>query len=196
MEQPEPQGPQFETVMAEITNGVIKIPQFQRDFVWTKAKSAKLLDSMLKGYPIGTFILWKTKEQLRSVRNIGDAELPETPKGDFAKQVLDGQQRLTSLYATIRGLKVKRTGNAIDDFGEIYIDLSVTEEDEDIVTINASKLDDGCLIKITDLMEGPLSIITSYPSQYHERLDNYRSRLKIVRIFRHSGERSTNRSRD
>nr|WP_256986724.1 DUF262 domain-containing protein [Pseudomonas aeruginosa] len=54
---------------------------FQREFVWDKEQSAKLIDSILKGYPIGTFIFWKTKETLRSVKDIGNHKLPETPKG-------------------------------------------------------------------------------------------------------------------
>lgn len=80
MNQPEPQGRPFSTLISDIETGRIKIPQFQRDFVWTKDKSAKLLDSIIRGFPIGTFILWKTKEQLRTVRNIGNAELPEDRK--------------------------------------------------------------------------------------------------------------------
>ncbi len=83
MHQPEPQSISFSALMNDIEKGVIKIPQFQREFVWGKEKSAKLLDSILKGFPIGTFILWKTKESLRYVRNIGSAKLPETPDGDF-----------------------------------------------------------------------------------------------------------------
>ncbi len=122
MNQPEPQSRQFSTLMGDIESGRIKIPQFQRDFVWTRDKSAKLIDSILKGYPIGTFILWKTKEQLRTVRNIGDAKLPETPAGDYAQQVLDGQQRLTSLYASVKGLKVSRDG-VDEDFRDLFVDL-------------------------------------------------------------------------
>ena len=53
MSLPEPQSVTFTSLFAEIENGTIKIPQFQRDFVWSKARSAKLLDSIVKGYPIG-----------------------------------------------------------------------------------------------------------------------------------------------
>ncbi len=115
MKQPEPQSIPFSGLMNNIEQGRVKIPQFQRDFVWSREKSSQLLDSILKSYPIGTFILWKTKETLRTVRNIGDAELPETPLGDFVQYVLDGQQRLTSLYASIKGLKVPRD-ERVDDF--------------------------------------------------------------------------------
>lgn len=71
MNLPEPQSVTFPSLFDQIRNGAIKIPQFQRDFVWTKAMSARLLDSVIKGYPIGTFILWSTQERLRSIRNLG-----------------------------------------------------------------------------------------------------------------------------
>src|SRR5438105_8055424 len=127
MNQPEPQGRPFSTLIGDIEAGRIKIPQFQRDFVWTRDKSAKLIDSILKGYPIGTFILWKTKEQLRTIRNIGNAQLPDTPPGDYVQQVLDGQQRLTSLYACVKGLKVSRA-DAEENFADIFVDLEASDE--------------------------------------------------------------------
>ena len=67
---------QYTTLLNEIETGQIKIPQFQRQFVWDIASSAKLIDSVLKGYPIGTFIYWRTNERLRSVKNIGNIILP------------------------------------------------------------------------------------------------------------------------
>jgi hypothetical protein len=175
MEQPEPQGPQFRAIMSDIENGIIKIPQFQRDFVWSKSKSTKLLDSMIKGYPIGTFILWKTKEQLRTVRNIGDAQLPETPEGDYAKQVLDGQQRLTSLFASINGLSIHRDGHS-DNFSEIYVDLEATDE-HDIVTIDINNKPDKTYVKLVDLMKGGVRFFNTFPEKYHQKLDDYKERL-------------------
>lgn len=108
MNLPEPQIFYFSTLMSDIEKGIVKIPQFQRDFVWSKKKSCKLMDSIVKGYPIGTFIFWKTKERLRSIRNIGGIELPEPREGDFILYVLDGQQRLTSLFTILKGLKIVR----------------------------------------------------------------------------------------
>ena len=72
MELPQPQSKPFSGIMNDIQTGQIRIPQFQRDFVWNLNKSTHLMDSILKGYPIGTLIMWRTKERLRSVRNIGD----------------------------------------------------------------------------------------------------------------------------
>jgi hypothetical protein len=85
---PEPQSLTFSSLMSDIEKGIIKIPQFQRDFVRSKDKSAKLLDSIVKGYPIGTFIFWKTKEELRALRNLGGLNLPPTPEGDYIQYVL------------------------------------------------------------------------------------------------------------
>src|SRR5262245_11087190 len=101
---PSPHSMSLTTLSVEIEKGTVKIPQFQREFVWSKQKSAELLDSILKGYPIGTFIFWKTTEELRTIRNIGGIDLPKTPKGDYIQYVLDGQQRLTSLFAAVKGL--------------------------------------------------------------------------------------------
>ena len=58
--QPKPDSKKYTDLISEIQKGQIKIPKFQRDFVWSIDKTAKLLDSILKGYPIGTFILWET----------------------------------------------------------------------------------------------------------------------------------------
>src|SRR2546425_11314599 len=91
MNLPEPMHKQFSSLMDDISSGRLKIPQFQRDFVWEIKKSASLLDSIVKGYPVGTFIFWKTRERLRSVKNIGNLDLPETEKGDYVNFVLDGQ---------------------------------------------------------------------------------------------------------
>jgi uncharacterized protein with ParB-like and HNH nuclease domain len=84
MKQPENQSKTYASVFAQIDDGYIKIPQFQREFVWNKEQTAKLIDSIIKGFPIGTFIFWKTREELRHIRNVGNAKLPSIPKGDAA----------------------------------------------------------------------------------------------------------------
>lgn len=99
--QPKPNSLNYQSLIAKIEQGNIKIPQFQRKFVWDINATAGLLDSILKGYPIGSFIIWKTNERLRSVRNIGEMNFPDTPSGDMVQYVLDGQQRMTSLYVAL-----------------------------------------------------------------------------------------------
>ena len=121
------------------------------------------MDSILKSYPIGTIILWKTKETLRSVRNLGGVSLPETPSGDFIQYVLDGQQRLTSIFATLIGAKVKREYK-IDDFSDIYINLEASE-DEEIVVASKDGLDDKSSIKLTSLLYGGLPYLGSFSTK-------------------------------
>ena len=89
----------YQYLFGGVDEGQIKIPQFQRDFIWSTEQTAKLIDSIIKGFPIGTFIFWKTREELRYVKNIGNVALPDPPKGDMVLYVLDGQQRISSLYA-------------------------------------------------------------------------------------------------
>ena len=55
-------------IKTNLLNGTYAIPAFQRDFVWDIDRSAKLLDSWVKGYPMGSFILWKTDEALCPVK--------------------------------------------------------------------------------------------------------------------------------
>ena len=118
---PQPQTYNFSALVSSIEQGQIKIPQFQRDFVWTIQKSAGLIDSIIKGYPIGTFIFWRTKERLRSVRDIGGQVLPEPDAGESVDYVLDGQQRLTSLFASLKGINLVRENDKEDDFSKIFI---------------------------------------------------------------------------
>jgi hypothetical protein len=118
--QPEPLPKKYDALFNDIDVGRIKVPPFQRSFVWTKEQTADLIDSLIKGYPIGTFILWKTRDFLRQVKNIGNVTLPDTPAGEPVSYVLDGQQRITSLYAVRKGVILTREGEIID-----YKDLSI-----------------------------------------------------------------------
>jgi uncharacterized protein with ParB-like and HNH nuclease domain len=137
----------YSSLISDIEKGQIRIPQFQRDFVWTKQKSASLIDSIIKGYPIGTFIFWRTKDRLRSIRSIGNINVPNLIEGEFVDFVLDGQQRLTSLFASLKGITIERENNKIDDYSEIYINLEA-KEDERIVIIDIDNIDESNLTQI------------------------------------------------
>lgn len=176
MNLPEPQHKQFAILMADIKDGRLKIPQFQRDFVWDIKKSANLLDSIVKGYPVGTFIFWKTKERLRSVKNLGNLSLPDPPKGDYVNFVLDGQQRITSLFAALEGLKIRRSDGTTEDFSEMYIDLEA-KDDEKIVTTEIEEKERSQLIKLRNLLYGSISELSKYPKKYEQKLDEYKNRI-------------------
>jgi hypothetical protein len=178
MKLPEPQTRTFSSLISEIDKGQIKIPQFQRDFVWTIQKSAGLIDSIIKGYPIGTFIFWKTKERLRSIRNLGNQILPDAAKGESIDYVLDGQQRLTSLYACLKGLSISReNGKKIDDFSEIFINLTAEESDQ-IVFLDTENKEENSYISVLALLTGDFTVLASYPIKYHEKLKLYKNRIE------------------
>lgn len=86
-------------LMSGINKGEVKIPQFQRKFVWDEEQALKLLDSISQNYPIGSLLLWKTKDKLAVERNIGEFKLPTTDDLTPTDYVLDGQQRLTVVYS-------------------------------------------------------------------------------------------------
>lgn len=87
----------------KIELGELGLPELQRPFIWPDSKVRDLFDSMMKGYPIGYLMLWDCPE-LDKKKTIGvDEHSYPTPK----EVIIDGQQRLTSLYAVMKGKKVK-----------------------------------------------------------------------------------------
>lgn len=128
-----------------IEDGTIKVPKFQREFVWEVKKSAELLDSILKGYPIGTFIFWKTDEKLQYIKDIGGFELKRQKKSGMTSYILDGQQRITSLYACLNGLGIKN-----NDYSQIYVNLQA-KDDEQIVFVDIEELNKKHIISFTEI---------------------------------------------
>lgn len=91
-------------LLADVKNGRIGLPDLQRPFVWKDAKVRDLLDSMLKGYPIGYIMLWSSPDDYQSTTRIGTNSKMYQQPDDL---VIDGQQRLTALLAAMYGIKVK-----------------------------------------------------------------------------------------
>lgn len=164
----------IDTIRFQIEQGELKVPQFQRDFVWSIDASAKLMDSIVKGYPIGAFTFWKTKDRLRSVKNIGGLALPDSPANDFVNYVLDGQQRITSIYACLKGVTI---GNS--DYSKIYLDLTASE-DESIVILDLGDLKSDEFISLKDLLEGNmLMIFNRYGTNNSvlQKINDYKDRI-------------------
>jgi uncharacterized protein with ParB-like and HNH nuclease domain len=93
-----PSNPRIASLLTDVTRGNIKIPVFQREYVWSDEQIMSLLDSIYRGYPVGSLLLWSTKERLKSERDVGGFKLPESPEDYPVLYVLDGQQRLTTLF--------------------------------------------------------------------------------------------------
>lgn len=84
-----------EEIVTAAWNGRIRIPKFQRQLRWTTEDVIKLMDSIVKGYPIGNLLLWERRGDKQQVI-LGDLIL-EAPEMERAYWVVDGQQRITSL---------------------------------------------------------------------------------------------------
>ena len=85
------------TILDEIDNGSIALPVFQRGYVWSRKQVSELFASLYRGHPIGSLLIWKTSSAEAEIR--GDLPAPSTP----LQLLLDGQQRMTSLYGVMRG---------------------------------------------------------------------------------------------
>lgn len=177
MLQPENQTKKYEHLFADIDSGRTKVPMFQRDFVWSEAQTAKLVDSIIKGFPIGAFIFWQTRDELRHIRNIGNINLPDTPKGESRHYVLDGQQRITSLYAVRKGVRINREGQEID-YKKISIDLSRDPDAEEEI-VSAEPPVSGPYITVYELLNGSFAELAEKfnSNELRNRVDAYRQRL-------------------
>jgi uncharacterized protein with ParB-like and HNH nuclease domain len=96
-------------------NRDIYLPAIQREFVWGPDRIERLFDSIMADFPIGSFLYWKLEQRNKDqwpiyefIRDI-DRESPHNPAANMAgitkdiNLVLDGQQRITSLYIGLRG---------------------------------------------------------------------------------------------
>lgn len=93
-----------EDLLRAVELGKIGLPDLQRPFVWPDSKVRNLLDSMLKGYPIGYIMLWSSPDEYDNAKQIGGNEKTYKEPDDL---VIDGQQRLTALLAALHGTKVR-----------------------------------------------------------------------------------------
>lgn len=100
--------------------GDIGLPDIQRPFVWSNAKVRDLFDSMYRGFPVGYLLFWENA-QMDGVRAIGPGTKPHAVP---QRLIVDGQQRLTSLYAVFRGKKVLD-----EDYRERNIEIAFRPRD-------------------------------------------------------------------
>jgi len=176
MLQPENQNKKYDHLFTEIDTGYVKIPKFQREFVWSKKQTAKLIDSIIKGFPIGTFIFWKTRDELRHIKNIGNAELPQLNIGESVSYVLDGQQRITSLFAVKKGLIITKDSKEIH-YKDISIDLSC-DPDEDEEVVLSEPVEKGAYISVYDILNGTLTdFLDQYSREEIKKIEIYQKRL-------------------
>jgi len=122
-------------ILDSVVSGEIRIPAFQRGFVWDMDRVAYLLDSIYKGYPFGSLLFWRTKQVLATERDLGTFALPD-PRADYPiDYVLDGQQRLTSIF-TVFQTELKPQDNP--DWSDVYFDMATAGNPQESVFVAIS----------------------------------------------------------
>ncbi len=112
-------------LVERIAAGKIRVPRFQRTFVWKQADLHALLDSVLRGFPIGSILVWDTEETIETTQHVGPVEVSPRPTG-LVGYLLDGQQRVSTLVGT---LQLPDGANSIVDQVDwcVYCDLDNRE---------------------------------------------------------------------
>ena len=108
--------------------GEIGLPDIQRPFVWKNAKVRDLFDSIYQGYPVGYLLLWQNAD-LEDTKTIG-SDIKQKPSRLL---IVDGQQRLTSLYAVVKGIPVVR-----ENYNSEIIEISFNPLQEKFAVADAA----------------------------------------------------------
>lgn len=116
------------TLLEEIDRGEIALPDIQRPFVWKAAKVRDLFDSMYRGFPVGNLLFWATGAEM-GARRIGTHAHEAAPR----LMIVDGQQRLTSLYSVLTRKEVLRA-----DYSSSRIRIAFRPRDGSFDVANAA----------------------------------------------------------
>lgn len=135
-------------LLTYIEIGDLGLPDIQRPFVWKAIKVRELFDSMFRGYPVGSLLFWGTSESAGGAgKAIGTQPRQKTPK----LLIVDGQQRLTSLFAVFKGRAVLD-----QDFKEARLEISFRPRDGQFEVANAAtRRDPEFVANISELWAGP-----------------------------------------
>ena len=149
------------SLITNIDNGDIALPDLQRPFVWDNAKVRDLFDSLYNGLPIGMLILWKINQNDADFQPIGILDKNTTP----SNLIIDGQQRLTALYSVMMGREV------IDkDYKKKFIKIAFNPFEEIFEVQNSSIVKNPIWVSnITDVFQGD---IFNFMDSYFERLND------------------------
>lgn len=130
-------------ILDQIDLGAMALPEFQRGYVWNRDQVRGLMTSLYKRHPVGSLLVWVTKTESAAVRGDGSA-----PLGNV-ELILDGQQRITSLYGIIKGRPPTFFDGNAGAFTGLYFNL----HDETFEFYAPVKMKDNpAWVDVTDLM--------------------------------------------
>lgn len=172
-------------LLQEVVGGKLRIPAFQRAFVWDSERIAHFMDSIYKGYPYGSLLFWTTQQKLDADRQIGPYTLPEPEPKNLVTYVLDGQQRVTSLFMTFQTELQRPDG---DEFPDIYFDIRAepSPQQSQFLALTANEVDPRVHFPMRALFDSAeYRRATDHfkdESETLERLDDLHSRFKEAMI--------------
>ncbi|MET8261746.1 DUF262 domain-containing protein [Micromonospora sp. NPDC005205] len=121
---PDPTVVLVDDLLTDIGRGRVRVPAFQRPFVWRPGQMLELFDSIERGYPIGSLLVWQTDEEVRSLDHIGGMPIPPPAAGSSISYILDGHQRVSTLFGVLRHGLSWRVDQAEQDWiWRVYRDL-------------------------------------------------------------------------
>lgn len=165
---------QIGNILSQIDLGAMALPEFQRGYVWNRDQVRELMTSLYKRYPVGGLLIWKTRTDAAHAR--GDGPL----QPGYVDLILDGQQRVTSLYGVIRGKEPQFFQGNRDAFLNLYFNID-TETFKFYSPLEMK--DNPQWVSVTDLMQqgvGPFTgrLVTAGADPL--KLGEYISRLAAV----------------
>ncbi len=144
--------------------GEIGLPGIQRPFVWKNSKVRDLFDSMYRGYPVGYFLFWENAAD-DNAKVIG----ADTKQKPARMLIVDGQQRLTSLYAVVKGVPVLR-----ENYEQEHIQIAFNPLEERFEVADAAIKRDKAFIP-------NISLLWSSETDLFEVVDTYTEELSATR---------------
>lgn len=160
----------LKNILEHIDQGVMALPQFQRGFVWKRWQVRNLMESLYREYPIGSMLVWQTKAKGIEVK--GSQDLPL----GIHELLLDGQQRLTSLYGIVRGKKPDFSNAEPSAFLSLYFSV----ETEEFEFYGPTKMKHNPRwVSVTDVMQKDLGDLIK-PFMSDPNLSDYISRISRI----------------
>lgn len=111
---PKPEVVYLPAVFREISRGATRIPAFQRGFIWTQGQVLELLESVYKEYPIGSLLFWHVGVDEMRTDNSPDVPFPHPKVEGTVDFVLDGMQRISSLFGAFHAREIVSEGDPFD----------------------------------------------------------------------------------
>jgi len=137
-------------ILSQIDMGSVALPEFQRGYVWNRDQVKDLMYSLYRKYPIGSLLVWSTKTEQVVGHARGDRQL----NPGVVKLLLDGQQRITSLYGIVRGKAPQFFQGNAQAFTGLYFKLDHKLKEPPFEFYSPKKMDDNPLwINVTELMQ-------------------------------------------